>query len=56
MSDNATDLTRDGFVSRVSVNLTIANASREDTGEYSCFANNNIGSNNSDVRITVESK
>ena len=56
VSDNATGLTRDGFVSRVSVNLTITNASREDTGEYRCFANNDIGSDNSNVRITVESK
>ena len=47
------DLTRD---SRVSVNLTITNASREDTGEYRCFANNSIGSDSSNVRITVESK
>ena len=56
MSEYSTDLTRDGFVSRVSVNLTITNASREDTGVYRCFANNNIGSDSSDVRITVESK
>ena len=56
ISDNATSLTSDGFISRVSVNLTVANASREDTGEYRCFANNNIGNDSIYVMITVESK
>ena len=56
VSDNAISLTSDGFVSSVSVNLIITNASREDTGEYRCFANNSIGNDSSHVTITVESK
>ena len=56
VSDNATGLTGDGFVSTVSVNLTITNASREDTAEYKCLANNDIGSNSSTIKITVESE
>ena len=43
-----------GNVTRVSVNLTIINASREDTGEYMCSASNYIGSNNANVGITVQ--
>ena len=38
LSNNATNLTKDGYVSSVLVNLTIANVSREDTGEHWCFA------------------
>ena len=45
-----------GNVTRVSVNLTITNASREDTGVYTCSANNSIGSDNSDVNITIQCK
>ena len=57
LSNNITSLTKDGFVSSIRVNLTISNASREDTGEYQCFANNSIGSVYSNyVRITVKSK
>ena len=40
----------------VSVNLTIANTSREDTGVYTCSANNSIGSDSSNVSITVQCK
>ena len=43
-------------VTKVSVNLTIANASREDTGVYICFSNNSIGSNERRVNITVQCK
>ena len=57
LSNNVTSLTKDGFVSSIRVNLTITNASRKDTGEYQCFANNSIGSVYSNyVRITVKSK
>ena len=45
-----------GNVTRVSVNLTITNAYREDTGVYTCSANNSIGSDNRNVSITVQCK
>ena len=48
--------TGDGNITRVSVNMTITNASRKDTGVYTCSANNSIGSNGSNVSITVQCK
>ena len=42
--------------SKVSRNLTITNASREDTGVYTCSANNSVGSVSSNVSITVQCK
>ena len=45
-----------GNVTRVSVNLIITNVSREDTGVYTCSANNSIGSDSSNVNITVQCK
>ena len=45
-----------GNVTRVSVNLTIANASREDTGVYTCFANNSVGNDVINSSITVQCK
>ena len=45
-----------GNVTSVSVNLTITNAYREDTGVYTCSANNSIGSDNKNVIITVQCK
>ena len=45
-----------GNVTRVSVNLTITNASREDTGVYTCSANNSIGSDNKIISITIQCK
>ena len=56
VSDSVNVPTGNGNVTRVSINLTIANASREDTGVYTCTANNSIGSNTSDARITVQCK
>ena len=56
VSGNVTTLTDDGIVSKVSVTLSIANASREDKGEYRCFANNSVGSDVITVKITIESK
>ena len=34
-----------------SANLVIRNASREDTGKYTCTANNSIGSDSRSIRI-----
>ena len=47
-------LTKSGNVSRTSVNLTITNPSREDNGVYRCFANNSVGNDSKNVRITVQ--
>ena len=54
MSDSVSFPTGNGNVTRVSVNLTITNASREDTGVYMCFANNSIDSDSRNVNITVQ--
>ena len=54
VSDNVSVPTGDGNVTRVSVNLTITNASREDTGVYVCSANNSVGSGNKNINITVQ--
>ena len=43
-------------VSKVSRNLTITNVSREDTGVYTCSANNSVGIVSSNVSITVQCK
>ena len=44
VSDSVSVPTGNGNITRVSVNLTITNASREDTGVYMCSANNSVGS------------
>ena len=56
MSDSVSVPTGYGNVTRVSVNLTITNASREDTGVYMCSANNSVGSDNRDTSVTVQCK
>ena len=56
MSDSVSVPTGYGNVTRVSMNLTITNASREDTGEYICSANNSAGRDNSSVHITIHCK
>ena len=56
VSDSASVPTGYGNVTRVSVNLTIANASREDTGVYMCSANNIVGSDNRNASITIKCK
>ena len=56
VSDNVSVLTGNGNVTRVSVNLTITNAFREDTGIYMCSGSNFIGSDNRNVSITVQCK
>ena len=45
-----------GDVRRVSVNLTVTNASREDTGVYMCSANNSVGSDTKNINIIVQCK
>ena len=54
VSDNVSVPTEYGNVTKVSVNLTITNASREDTGEYMCFANNSVGNDTKIINITVQ--
>ena len=56
VSDSVSVSTGYGNVTRVIVNLTITTASREDTGEYMCSANNSIGSNYENMIITVHCK
>ena len=56
LSDNVSVPTGYGNVTKVSVNLIITKASREDTGVYTCSANNDIGSDSSNVSITVQCK
>ena len=56
MSDSISVPTGNGNVTSVSVNLTITNAHREDTGVYTCSANNSIGSDDKNVDITVQCK
>ena len=56
VSDSVSVPTGYGNVTRVSVNLTITNASREDTGDYICSANNSIGDDDQNVSITVQCK
>ena len=40
----------------VSVNLTITNATREDTGIYICSADNCIGNDSKSVKIAIQCK
>ena len=56
MSDSISVPTGYGNVTRVSVNLTITNAYREDTGVYTCSANNSIGSDDRNISITIQCK
>ena len=56
VSDSVSIPTGNGNVTRVSVNLTITNAYREDTGAYACSANNSIGSDDRIINITVQCK
>ena len=54
VSESVSISTGSGNISRTSVNLTITNPSREDNGVYRCFANNSVGSDSKNVRITVQ--
>ena len=51
--DNRTVLTENDSVS---VNLTIRNATREDTGEYVCTANNCVGNDSRIINIVIPCK
>ena len=53
-SINVNITTGNGNISSASVNLTITNPTREDTGVYRCFANNSVGYDSSDIRIVVQ--
>ena len=56
VSDHVSVPTGYGNVTQMSINLTITDASREDTGVYMCSANNSIGSDNKSINITVQCK
>ena len=56
MSDSVNTTTGNGDVLRVTETLTIMNVSREHTGVYTCSTNNNVGSDNSNISITVQCK
>ena len=54
VSDSISIPTEIGNISRTIVSLTITNPSREDTGVYRCFANNNTSNGSKDVRIVIQ--
>ena len=54
VSDTVNLTTGNENVTRVSVNLTITNAYRDDTGVYRCFANNNMGNDSTDIKIIIQ--
>ena len=56
VSDSITSLIEDCNVTKVSVNLTITSALREDTAIYICSASNSIGSDRSNVSVRVRCK
>ena len=56
MSDSVNTTTGNGDVLRVTETLTIMNVSREHTGVYTCSANNSVGSDSSNITITVQCK
>jgi len=56
VSDSVSVSTGNKNVTRVSVNLTLINASSEDSGVYICFAKNSAGVDNRNVSITVQCK
>ena len=53
---NTTMSTNMGNITEVTVNLTITNVSREDTGYYTCSATNLLGGNIRNVFLIVQCK
>jgi len=56
VNNSVSVLTGSGNVTSVSVNLTLTNANREDTGLYECSASNSVGSDNRNTSVTVQCK
>ena len=56
VSDSVSVPTGYGNETRVIVNLTITNAYRDDTGVYTCSANNSISNDSRSIDITVQCK
>ena len=56
ISSSVSTLIGDGNITRVNVNLTIANAYREDTGVYTCSGSNFIGNDSKSVSVTIQCK
>jgi len=56
VSNSVSVPTGSGNVTSVSVNLTLTNAYREDTGLYECSASNSVGSDNRNTSVTVQCK
>ena len=54
VSDSVSVPTGNGNVTSVSINLTLKNANREDTGLYKCSASNSVGSDNRNISVTVQ--
>ena len=54
VSDKVRVPTGNGNVTSVSVNLTLTNSYREDTGSYKCTASNSVDTNDRDVGIIVQ--
>ena len=56
VSDSTSDSVPTGYgnVTIVIVNLTITNASREDTGVYMCSADNCVGNDSKSINITTQ--
>ena len=56
VSDNTSVLIGNGNVVSVSVNLTLTNANREDTGLYECSASNSVGNDVRNTSVTIQCK
>ena len=54
VSDTANLTTGNENVTRVSVNLMITNATRDDTGVYRCFANSSMGNDSTNIEIIIQ--
>ena len=54
VSDSVSAPVGRGNASSVTVNLTLTNANREDTGLYECSASNSVGSTTRNTSVTVQ--